>query len=58
MQQAKIQGKILTGLLYVDPKSHDLHQILDTVAQPLNTLREKDLSPGAAALERINEGFR
>ena len=58
LQQAKTEGEILTGLLYVDPESQDLHELLDTIDQPLNTLRENDLNPGSAALNKINEGFR
>ncbi len=58
VQEAKNKGEILTGLLYIDPNSPDLHQVLDTVEQPLNTLREKDLCPGSAVLEKINAGFR
>lgn len=58
LQEAKANGEILTGLLYIDPDSQDLHQVLDTVDQPLNTLREKDLCPGSSALEKINGKFR
>lgn len=58
LQQAKASGEILTGLLYIDPHSHDLHQILDTIEQSLNSLREKDVCPGSAMLEKINEEYR
>ncbi len=58
LQKAKSHGEILTGLLYIDPHSGDLHQLLDTVAQPLNTLREKELCPGRAVLEEINAEYR
>ena len=50
--QAK--GEVVTGLLYVDADSHDLHSHLNTVAAPLNTLDAKALCPGAAALAKIN----
>jgi len=46
MQNAKKSGEILTGLLYIDPESGDLHQLLETSDQPLNTLTEKELCPG------------
>lgn len=58
LQKAKASGEILTGLLYIDPSCHDLHQVLDTVDQPLNALREKDLCPGSSILEKINEEYR
>ena len=51
-------GEIVTGLLYVDPLAHDLHEALDTVEVPLNSLTEKELTPGQAALDRINAGLR
>ncbi len=56
--QSKKDGHILTGLLYIDPTSKDLHQILNTVDTPLNQLQETDLYPGDDVLEVINQGFR
>jgi 2-oxoglutarate/2-oxoacid ferredoxin oxidoreductase subunit beta len=35
-----------------------LHAHLNTVAAPLNTLSEKELCPGSAALEKINASLR
>ena len=54
--QAK--GEIVTGLLYLDPDSHDLHEHLNTVPVPLNTLAAKDLCPGQAVLDKINAALR
>ncbi|MDM7920732.1 MAG: 2-oxoacid:ferredoxin oxidoreductase subunit beta [Pyrinomonadaceae bacterium] len=58
MQRAKQNNEILTGLLFVDPDSRDLHDILETTERPLNALSEADLCPGNAALETINAGLR
>ncbi|MCU0445897.1 MAG: 2-oxoacid:ferredoxin oxidoreductase subunit beta [Microscillaceae bacterium] len=58
LHRAKQTGEILTGLLYIDTESQDLHQLLNTIKQPLNTLNEKDLYLGNEVLERINAGFR
>lgn len=55
---AKAKNEILTGLLYVDPDSHDLHHLLQTNDKPLNTLTKKDLCPGSEALKEINAGLR
>ena len=52
------QGEIVTGLLYLDPDSHDLHEHLNTVPVPLNTLAAKDLCPGQAVLDKINAALR
>ena len=48
----------MTGLLYVDPDSEDLHSHLDTVETPLNELGEKTLCPGSSVLEKINASLR
>ena len=54
IQEYEAKGKILTGLLYIDPDSSDLHEILGTSKRPLRDLDEKDLCPGSRALEAIN----
>ncbi|HEX7768897.1 MAG TPA: 2-oxoacid:ferredoxin oxidoreductase subunit beta [Dokdonella sp.] len=51
-------GEVVTGLLYVDADARDLHAHLGTVDTPLNRLSEKELSPGAAVLEKINASLR
>jgi 2-oxoglutarate ferredoxin oxidoreductase subunit beta len=58
LQQARAKGEILTGLLYVNTTFKDLHATLHTSSKPLNKLSEKELCPGEAALDEINEGFR
>lgn len=55
---AKVNGEILTGLLYMNPDTQDLHEILDTSETPLNSLTEKDLCPGSEILKGINDSFR
>ncbi|MBK7666457.1 MAG: 2-oxoacid:ferredoxin oxidoreductase subunit beta [Sphingobacteriaceae bacterium] len=55
---AKSKNEILTGLLYVDPDSHDLHHLLQTSDKPLNTLTKEVLCPGSEALKEINAGLR
>src|SRR5690348_11796731 len=52
------QGQIVTGLLYVEQDASDLHGHLNTVEAPLNTLGEKELCPGSAALEKVNASLR
>ena len=58
LQRHAAKGQIVTGLLYVEREAQDLHAHLNTVAAPLNSLREKELCPGSAALEKINAGLR
>jgi 2-oxoglutarate/2-oxoacid ferredoxin oxidoreductase subunit beta len=58
LQKHAAKGQVVTGLLYVDAEAEDLHSHLNTVAAPLNTLGEKELCPGTAALEKINATLR
>jgi 2-oxoglutarate/2-oxoacid ferredoxin oxidoreductase subunit beta len=58
VQHHAAKGQIVTGLLYVEAESEDLHGHLNTVEPPLNALGEKELCPGSAALEKINASLR
>ena len=58
LQRHAAKGQVVTGLLYVDPDADDLHAHLDTVAKPLNALNARDLCPGSAALDKINDSLR
>jgi 2-oxoglutarate ferredoxin oxidoreductase subunit beta len=58
LQERAAAGEVVTGLLYVDQQSSDLHDNLNTVETPLNQLTERELCPGAVALERINASLR
>ncbi|MBS0468006.1 MAG: 2-oxoacid:ferredoxin oxidoreductase subunit beta [Proteobacteria bacterium] len=58
MQERAAQGEIVTGLLYLEAGAGDLHAAQNTSARPLNRLGKADLCPGAAALERLNAGWR
>lgn len=55
---AKAKDEILTGLLYVDTESQELHDTIKTVKKPLNSLTEKELCPGNKALADINDSLR
>jgi 2-oxoglutarate ferredoxin oxidoreductase subunit beta len=58
LQERAAAGEVVTGLLYVDPESVDLHEHLNTVETPLNQLTERDLCPGSGALEKLNASLR
>jgi 2-oxoglutarate/2-oxoacid ferredoxin oxidoreductase subunit beta len=58
VQAAKLKGEILTGPLYMQPDSPDLHAVLNTSDRPLNSIPQKDLCPGSAALAKINDALR
>ncbi len=58
LQERAEKGEVVTGLLYVQPDSSDLHENLNTVEAPLNQLTERELCPGSVALDRINASLR
>ncbi|MGE0829281.1 MAG: 2-oxoacid:ferredoxin oxidoreductase subunit beta [Hyphomonadaceae bacterium] len=58
LQSRAAEGEIVTGLLYVDPEAHDLHDYLNTTDTPLNQLGDAELTPSPDALDAINAGLR
>ncbi len=58
VREAQERSDILTGLIYVDPDSRDIHELMGTSIRPLNQLTESELCPGTNVLEQINQGFR
>ncbi len=58
MQRAKQKGEILTGLLYIDEESSDLHSMINTSEQPLNSLGQELLCPGSDTLAKVNASLR
>ncbi|HQY68665.1 MAG TPA: 2-oxoacid:ferredoxin oxidoreductase subunit beta [Pyrinomonadaceae bacterium] len=58
VQNARAKGEILTGLLYVNPETTDLHEMIQTNKSPLNKLTQSDLCPGSKTLEAINASLR
>jgi 2-oxoglutarate ferredoxin oxidoreductase subunit beta len=58
MQRARSKGEILTGLLYLNEDSRDLHDLIETTERPLNTLDKSALCPGSEALVKLNESLR
>ena len=58
MTSAQNKGNIPTGLIYLDPESEDLHEILNTTKVGLNKLTEKELCPGSDVLDTINASLR
>jgi 2-oxoglutarate ferredoxin oxidoreductase subunit beta len=58
LQNSRSKNVILTGLLYIDPASKDLHHTIQTSDRALNSLGQEELCPGSAALAEINEDLR
>ena len=58
MEDHREKGDILTGLIYMDKDSRDLHEVLETSRRPLNELDEADLCPSSQMLKNINASLR
>ncbi len=58
LQEHHARGEIVTGLLYVDGESGDMHDLLGTAQHPLNGMNDDMLCPGSAALEKLNASLR
>jgi 2-oxoglutarate ferredoxin oxidoreductase subunit beta len=58
MHRARSKGEILTGLLYVDRDSSDLHNLINTTERPLNSLGKSDLCPSSDLLQKLNASLR
>src|SRR5688500_3852699 len=58
IRRLQSQGEVVTGLLYIDQTSPDLHGVNGTVDEPLTRLPYDDLCPGSAALAALQEEYR
>ena len=58
IRRARDKGEILTGLLYMDPGSNDLHSMLQTSERSLNSLGKDELCPGSDTLTKLNASLR
>ncbi|MFT6274654.1 MAG: 2-oxoglutarate ferredoxin oxidoreductase subunit beta [Halioglobus sp.] len=58
IEEHRIKGDILTGLIYLDKTSTELHELMQTSQEPLNQLSEEDLCPGNRLLKNINAALR
>ena len=58
LEEHRNAGNILTGLIYMNKDSRDLHEVIETSQRPLNELEEVDLCPGNKMLVNINASLR
>jgi len=54
LNEAEKNGKVLTGLLYINPEVKDHTEILNISDTPLNQFSDKDLCPGSDKLAKVN----
>jgi len=51
-------GEVLTGLLYLDESSADMHELNNSTEVPLSHIPFEALCPGSKALEEFQEDYR
>ena len=57
LEQARAEGKFLTGLIYINEDEPDLAEVENLSEAPLADLREGELRPDKASLDSINARF-
>jgi 2-oxoglutarate ferredoxin oxidoreductase subunit beta len=58
LKELQAQGEVATGLIFIEPKSLDLHTLENTVDQPLVDVPFEKLCPGSAALAKLQSRWR
>jgi len=58
LEDHRVRGQILTGLLYLDSDMPDFHAVSGTSKKPLTAMSHDELSPGADALAKLQEFMR
>lgn len=58
VQEYQGKGEVVTGLLYVDQNSPDVHEMNNTAEVPLTQLPYEKLCPGNAELQKLLEEYR
>ena len=58
VRERQAKGEVVTGLLYIDRASQEMHAVQGTVQTPLVDLPFETLCPGGAALEELMEEYR
>jgi 2-oxoglutarate/2-oxoacid ferredoxin oxidoreductase subunit beta len=51
-------GEIITGLLYIDAETGDMHNLSGSVDRPLATIPYKELVPGKETLSKVLDRYR
>ena len=58
VRECQQRGEIATGLLFIDEKSRDMHDVNGTVKRPLAEVPYGELCPGSGALNELMGEFR
>lgn len=58
IEEHRAKGEVVTGLLYLEESTSEMHDTLGTTEQALSTLPYESLNPGEEALQRIQSRWR
>jgi len=58
IRDAQSKGEVVTGLLYIDENSRDMHGHAGTIEEPLTTMPYEALCPGNDELQKLQQRFR
>ena len=58
LEKHRHKGEIPTGLLFIDDDLPDMHTIAGTAKKPLRDYEYSELTPGSAALEKLQRSMR
>ena len=58
LQQHQQEGKVPTGILFIDESQPDMHGVLGSTDKPLTQIPYDKLCPGSGELEKLMEEFR
>ena len=51
-------GEIITGLLYIDEETGDMHDLSGSVERPLSQIPYEELNPGKDKLAKLMDRYR
>jgi 2-oxoglutarate ferredoxin oxidoreductase subunit beta len=51
-------GEIITGLLYIDAETGDMHDLSGSVHEPLSKIPYSELVPGKGTLSKVMDRYR
>ena len=57
IREKEEEGKVLTGLLYINDLAKDLNETLNVTQTPLSQLQQDVLCPGSEILDEINQSL-
>jgi len=58
LEERQGDGEVVTGLLYIDESGADMHALSQSAATPMRDLPYESLSPGNAALQKLQDEYR